>query len=589
MKTATFTFALIAATGFALAPTGLRAQDAPPPPADYNAPPPDGSAPPPDASGGDDQGQSFQNFYDQLGSQGQWIQTDDYGYVFQPTVQDPDWAPYTDGHWVYTAYGWTWVSDEPWGWATYHYGRWVNLDGTGWCWVPGYTWAPAWVSWRYGGGYAGWAPLPPATLVGVDFASPGLDIGIGFHFGSDCDERYGIGAGCYHFLPESYIGERSYRNYYLDRSRNYTVINRTTNITNVTYNNTTVNNNYGGGAGAFGRVHANGPSLTEINGHARTPVQQVQLANSGQPGRSTIEGGRLNVYAPRVNPSTVRQARPTAVAQTLSHVQVNRGTSITHPLQTTAQFRPVAPTAEAITAAKRAQAEAPRTAHIATANAKPQVTLSQPITQLQPVAQEHRAIAPRSPQPAPSEIGGQTRNTYEPQHNAAPQVSHTAAPNGANLQQEAQARAQQEAQARSQQEAQARSQQEVQARSQQEAQARAQQEAQARSQQEVQARSQQEAQARSQQDAQARAQQEAQARAQEQAQAREQQQAQAREEAQAQAREEAQARAQEQAQARAQEQAQVRAEAQAQARAEAQAQARSQGQGQKNKNGQQGQ
>ena len=35
-------------------------------------------------------------------------------------------------------------------------------DGRGWVWVPGTVWAPAWVSWRYGGGYVGWAPLPPA-------------------------------------------------------------------------------------------------------------------------------------------------------------------------------------------------------------------------------------------------------------------------------------------------------------------------------------------------------------------------------------------------------------------------------------------
>ena len=102
---------------------------------------------------------SFQTFYDSLANQGSWIQTDAYGYVWQPSVTDPDWAPYTNGHWIYTEDGWTWVSDESWGWATYHYGRWVNLDGTGWCWVPGYTWAPAWVSWRYGDGYCGWAPL----------------------------------------------------------------------------------------------------------------------------------------------------------------------------------------------------------------------------------------------------------------------------------------------------------------------------------------------------------------------------------------------------------------------------------------------
>ena len=112
-------FALLSVVSF-FSVIGVRAQDDAPPP-----PPPDQAGP------GDqgDQGTSFQTFYDQLGDQGTWVQTDDYGYVFQPNVSDPDWAPYTDGHWVYTDVGWTWVSDEPWGWATYHYGRWANIDG----------------------------------------------------------------------------------------------------------------------------------------------------------------------------------------------------------------------------------------------------------------------------------------------------------------------------------------------------------------------------------------------------------------------------------------------------------------------------
>ena len=45
------------------------------------------------------------------------------------------------------------VSDEPYGWVVYHYGRWVWTDRWGWMWVAGYDWAPpAWVEWCYGGG-----------------------------------------------------------------------------------------------------------------------------------------------------------------------------------------------------------------------------------------------------------------------------------------------------------------------------------------------------------------------------------------------------------------------------------------------------
>ncbi|MFM2243002.1 MAG: hypothetical protein RLZ97_1857, partial [Verrucomicrobiota bacterium] len=88
-------------------------------------------------------------FYDSLSDHGQWFQTADYGYIFQPQVvlRDRAWRPYTLGRWVCTDRGWLWVSEEPFGWACYHYGRWVLISGRGWCWVPGYEWAPSWVAW----------------------------------------------------------------------------------------------------------------------------------------------------------------------------------------------------------------------------------------------------------------------------------------------------------------------------------------------------------------------------------------------------------------------------------------------------------
>ena len=104
---------------------------------------------------------SFSLFYDGLDDYGDWV-SHDGDYVFVPVIDDRDWQPYTDGHWVYArGYGWTWVSDEPFGWATYHYGRWGFDDEIGWYWVPGTRWAPAWVSWRRSGDHVAWAPLPP--------------------------------------------------------------------------------------------------------------------------------------------------------------------------------------------------------------------------------------------------------------------------------------------------------------------------------------------------------------------------------------------------------------------------------------------
>ena len=42
-----------------------------------------------------------------------------------------------------------------------HYGRWGYDEDYGWFWVPGDTWAPAWVQWRYSDDYVGWAPVGP--------------------------------------------------------------------------------------------------------------------------------------------------------------------------------------------------------------------------------------------------------------------------------------------------------------------------------------------------------------------------------------------------------------------------------------------
>jgi hypothetical protein len=90
---------------------------------------------------------------------------------------DADWSPYSNGYWQRTDAGWYWASDEPWGWATYHYGRWDSSPQYGWYWVPQTQWAPAWVSWREGGGYVGWAPLGPSgrgiVTVNRRGASPG--------------------------------------------------------------------------------------------------------------------------------------------------------------------------------------------------------------------------------------------------------------------------------------------------------------------------------------------------------------------------------------------------------------------------------
>ena len=90
-----------------------------------------------------------------LAPHGVWVDVGSHGPCWPPAHVAVGWRPYCDGHWVWTDYGRYWVSDEPWAWATYHYGAWVHDSFHGWIWVPGIEWSPAWVYWRVGGGHIG--------------------------------------------------------------------------------------------------------------------------------------------------------------------------------------------------------------------------------------------------------------------------------------------------------------------------------------------------------------------------------------------------------------------------------------------------
>jgi hypothetical protein len=115
--------------------------------------------------------------WEDLERNGRWDTHPDYGSVWVPTTVVSNWAPYRYGHWAWVRpWGWTWVDDAPWGFAPFHYGRWVMVGGH-WCWAPGRyvarpVYAPALVAWIGGphasvnvtvGGppYVGWVPLAP--------------------------------------------------------------------------------------------------------------------------------------------------------------------------------------------------------------------------------------------------------------------------------------------------------------------------------------------------------------------------------------------------------------------------------------------
>ncbi|MDQ7088081.1 MAG: FecR domain-containing protein [Acidobacteriota bacterium] len=118
-------------------------------------------------------------YYGELSRNGEWEWTAEYGWVWNPDVDD-DWAPYRDGYWSAGPYGPVWVGAEAWGWPVYRYGRWDWRVGFGWCWIPGGVFRVAHVDWYYGPSYVGWVPLgyydlPVTISIGFTWGHPYFD------------------------------------------------------------------------------------------------------------------------------------------------------------------------------------------------------------------------------------------------------------------------------------------------------------------------------------------------------------------------------------------------------------------------------
>ncbi|PYL85144.1 MAG: hypothetical protein DMF17_09505 [Verrucomicrobia bacterium] len=253
-------------------------------------------------------------FYNNL-SGGNWIEVGDYGYGWQPdvAVSDSNWRPYSDGYWAYTDVGWTWVSYEDFGWATYHYGRWARLTDYGWVWFPGsdLDWGPAWVSWRTGGDYVGWAPLPPR--------GPGI-VYEGRPIGGRVDIDFDIGPAYYNFVDVRYIGEPVLRSRIVAPSENVTYINNTVNVTNITYQNNVVYNY--------------GPDYNVLSARSSRPIQRLRLereanvdvtaaARSG--GLTKVQGDKLVVGAPMTIKKPAAQIAPPNVKTKVAQPKLEKG------------------------------------------------------------------------------------------------------------------------------------------------------------------------------------------------------------------------------------------------------------------------
>ena len=224
-------------------------------------------------------------YYDDLAPYGHWNYAAQYGWVWTPSYTPIGWRPYTVGYWAYSDWGWMWVAEDPWGGWPYHYGRWAFDSFYGWVWIPDDVWAPAWVSWRYGDGWVGWAPLPPDVS---------WSVGVGIRLGPrDLDRRIDAYSWC--FTPTRDFARQRVRGNVVPVGRNVTLLQTTQNVTKLLEIDS--------------RPVERGLPLNEIERDAGTSVKRFQVSErttAGGRGNVRVQGRVLEVDRPA--PGEVRNA-----------------------------------------------------------------------------------------------------------------------------------------------------------------------------------------------------------------------------------------------------------------------------------------
>ena len=211
---------------------------------------------------------SFNDFYTTLAPYGQWVEDEHFGYVWVPNVDNSFRPYYTNGRWAQTDYGNTWISDYPWGWACFHYGRWTFDTYYGWVWVPGNDWGPAWVSWRMGTGTFGWAPLSPEYEISAKELNA-----------YRCPKDWWV------MLPAKYLYGGNYYRYLTGPFGHSTVLEGTSVADNI----------YSSG----GVTYVAGPTILQAEKIIEKPVQMYHLNNSGTPRAEYVHNDIIKMYRPR--------------------------------------------------------------------------------------------------------------------------------------------------------------------------------------------------------------------------------------------------------------------------------------------------
>jgi hypothetical protein len=153
--------------------------------------------------------------------------------------------------------------------------------------------------------YVGWAPLPPEAR---------FERGTGIHHWAD--NYYDIGPEQYAFVAANDFGERQLERNVVPPSRNVTIINQTINVTNISYQNTTIVNQ--------------GPEYDDLRRRSRQPIERLRLERhahfGAQKPQSVVRGQTIEMPAPVIHPSG-RHTRPPMVQGRIEQAVVERGWS----------------------------------------------------------------------------------------------------------------------------------------------------------------------------------------------------------------------------------------------------------------------
>lgn len=218
---------------------------------------------------------TFAYFQTSLAPHGRWVVAGSYGEVWVPAGVPVGWQPYTAGRWEYTDYGWTWISFDPWGDIPYRYGTWTRIRHHGWVWIPGYVWAPAWVTWRYSDAHIGWAPVPPSLVItAIGYAGPPVVV----------ERDYFV------FVPATRFVRVDVRSARIPRERNVTIIRETRAVTHFRVEGNTVRNT------ALPIAHVERVSRARIE---RADINVVNTRPARIETTSTRRGERFAVAGPR--------------------------------------------------------------------------------------------------------------------------------------------------------------------------------------------------------------------------------------------------------------------------------------------------